>query len=139
MEQRDIIKDQIEQLGKVLGKILTKFMGLPIVENTNEVIEMTNQELQTELDLDINQLIQLESPELERYVQSLKLTDKHLDQLSNYLFKVGIYNKKDDENNGDSQKYFKSAKNLLELANEKSNTITFDRINLKGKIKNELQ
>lgn len=28
MEQRDLIKDQIEQLGRVLGKILVDFLGL---------------------------------------------------------------------------------------------------------------
>jgi len=138
MEQRDIIKDEIEQLGRVLGKILADFIGLRTKGNVSEAIEITNQRLQTELDLDIDKLMRLESHELEEYVESLKLTDKYLDQLSTYLFEIGIY-KKTDENKKDSLKYFKSAKKLLELVDEKSKTITFDRINLKAKIEKELQ
>ena len=137
MEQRDVIKDQIEQLGRVLGKIIANFMGLKTQGNTNEAIQITNKELQSELDLDIDKLIQLELRDITEYIELKRLTDIHLEQLSNYLIEIGMY-KKTCYDSESSVKYFMAAKRLLELADKKSSTITFDRISLRRKIENEL-
>ena len=137
MQQRDIIKDEIEQLGRVLGKIFANFVGLKTQANINEVIQETNKKLETELDLDVKKILSLEIHELEKYIDLLKLTSRHLDQLSNYFFELGVLKKK-DESNEEAGNYFKTAMRLLELAGEKSSTITFDRMSLKGKIENEL-
>ena len=45
MEQRDLIKDQIEQLGKVLAKIIADFLEFKSSGNVNQGIEISNESL----------------------------------------------------------------------------------------------
>ncbi len=90
MQQRDIIKDEIEQMGRALGKVLAEFFALKNKGATSLAIEVTNRDLQSEIDLDINKLAQLNAEEMEAYVNSKILTDHHLDQLANYVFELGI-------------------------------------------------
>ena len=85
MEQRDLLKDQIEQLGKVLAKILSDFLGLKSNGNVTQGIEISNESLQSELDIDIEKIIALNKTELEEYVRNRKLTESHLELLSEYL------------------------------------------------------
>ena len=56
MEQRDLLKDQIEQLGKVLAKILPDFLGLKSEGQISQGIEITNHRLRSELDIEIEEL-----------------------------------------------------------------------------------
>ncbi|MGK0314471.1 MAG: hypothetical protein ACI86M_000685, partial [Saprospiraceae bacterium] len=96
MQQRDIIKDEIEQLGRALGKLINNFFGLKTVGNVTEAIQITNTELISELDIDIEKMVQFEANELEEYIDSNNLTDIHLDQLASYLFEIGLYEKSED-------------------------------------------
>ncbi len=136
MQQRDIIKDQIEQLGRVLGKLIANFFSLKTEGNVIEAIQVTNAELQSGLDIDIDELVRLEPKELQEYIESKHLVDLHLDQLSSYLFEIGIHEKSID---GDSHKWFMGAKRLLDIVSEKSDTITFARIDLLKNIEHELK
>lgn len=136
MQQRDIIKDEIEQLGRALGKITANFLGLKTEENVTEAIQITNTELLSELDIDIEKLIKLEANELEDYIDSNNLTEIHLDQLASYLFEIGMHEKSEDNAH---KKWFEAAMRLLEIVSEKSDTITFARIDLIGKIEKELE
>ncbi|MGK0317815.1 MAG: hypothetical protein ACI86M_004061, partial [Saprospiraceae bacterium] len=81
-------------------------------------------------------MVQFEANELEEYIDSNNLTDIHLDQLASYLFEIGLYEKSED---GDHKKWFDGAMRLLEVVGEKSDTITFDRIDLIGKIEKEME
>ena len=135
MQQRDIIKEEIEQLGRALGKLIANFLGLKTQGNVTESIQITNTELQSELDIDIDELVLLESKELEEFIESKCLVDLHLDQLSSYLFEIGLHEKSVD---GDSNKWFRSAKRLLDIVREKSDTITFARIDLLERLEREL-
>lgn len=134
MEQRDLLKDQIEQLGSVLGKLIARFFELKTLGDVSEAIQTTNKELLGELDLDIGKLVQMEAQELAQYFELNNMNDNHLDQLSCYLFEVGLHAKAHNEN---SLKWFKTVLLLLELADKNSNTITFDRLKLKKKIEHE--
>jgi len=133
MEQRDIIKDQIEQLGRVLGKLIANFFALKAEGNVDLAIETTNQQLKSELDLDTAVLANFNAQELEEYVKSKKLTDRHLDKLASYFFEIGNANESEDR-----VKWFVAAKELLNLADSHSDTLTFGRINLKNRIEDEL-
>lgn len=137
MEQRDLLKDQIEQLGKVLTKILSSFLGLKSSSSLARRVEISNQRLQSELDIDIEKLITLNKTELAENVKNRRLTEGHLETLSEYLKEVGIA--KTEINKNEAQLCLKKAIELLDVADEISKTMSFDRINKKSKLKNVLQ
>ena len=56
MEQRDFLQKQIDQLGRVLGKLLADLIGLQNQGEVSEGIEITSQKLKDELDLDLESL-----------------------------------------------------------------------------------
>ena len=137
MQQRDFLKDQIDQLSRVLGKILAEFLGLKTSGDVDNAIAVTNEQLHTELNLDIERLTQLSAEALAEYVASQYFTAEHLDQLSRYCFEIGAARKAEDDLT--YLKYFVTAMRLLALAEQTLSTITFDRIDLKGRIERELE
>lgn len=136
MEQRDLLKDQIEQLGIVLAKILADFIGLKSNNNVALEIEILNERLQSDLGIDIEKLITLKKTELAEYVKNLNLTETHLDTLSEYLKEVGIA--KNEINKNEGQLYLEKALELLDITDDTSKTFSFDRMNKKSEIKNLL-
>lgn len=56
MEQRDYIKRQIEQIGILLGRMLSTLLGLRSGGDTGSAIQQICGELKDELDLDIDML-----------------------------------------------------------------------------------
>lgn len=137
MEQRDIIMDQIEQLGKVIAKIMSDFLGLKSKGNFALGIEISNERFQDQLDINIEELITLNKSELKEYFKNKKLTWTHLEVLSEYLTEIGIEKLKGDKTT--AIKYLKKAIDLLDTADEISKTISFGRINKKSNIENLLQ
>ncbi|MCG8576837.1 MAG: hypothetical protein MI810_18295 [Flavobacteriales bacterium] len=133
MEQRDLIKDQIEQLGKVLAKMLSDFLGLKSEGKLSEGIESTNYRLQTELDIDIHQLLNFTKEELKNFFANRQHTPEHLETLSDYLKEAGIAELELNEG-GKSKMYFQKAIELLEIANENSQTMSFERMTKQAEI-----
>ncbi len=133
MEQRDILLEQIEQVGRVLGKILAAFLDLKAKGDITLAIQTTNQQLKSELDIDISELINFTEKELENYTEEKQLTDNHLDELAKYLYELGEI-KQANSNPQDAKKYFETAKKLLETAGKISKTYTFERATFKQKI-----
>ena len=136
MEQRDLLKDQIEQLGKVLAKILSDFLGLKSTGNVTQGIEISNERFQSELDIDIEKLVTFNKSELKEYLEAHKLTASHLETLSEYLKEIGKV--QIEKNSDDAKIKLNKASELLDIADEISKTMSFDRINKKNEIKNLL-
>ena len=137
MEQRDLLKDQIEQLGKVLANILSDLLGLKSKGQTSQGIEITNQRLQSELDIEIEKITTLTKKELKDYLKNRHLKAEHLEILSECLKEIG---KGEIEKNKQATKVkLEKAIELLDIADEISKTMSFDRINKKNEIKNVLQ
>ena len=59
MQQEDFIKRQIDQLGRVLAKILSDLSGLKTQGSLSERIEVVDQTLKNSLDLGIEDLISI--------------------------------------------------------------------------------
>ncbi len=135
MEQRDLLKDQIEQLGRALGKILSDFLGFKSKGNVEQGLEISNERLQSELDIDIEKLISLDESDLIEYIFTRDLTETHLEILSEYLFEIG----KTQASKSDFELYLMKAIKLLDIADKTSRTLSFERINKKSKINNVLQ
>ncbi len=132
MQQRDIIKDQIEQLGKVLGKLTALILGFDggdILEGINQVVE----EFDTELNLDLKKLIGLEQ---EEFKQSLKDKfqnfEEPLSQLGNLLFEIGNHC---GPEGALRQQYLQKALWTFEYINTVSATFSMERMGKIGELK----
>ncbi|MCB0637843.1 MAG: hypothetical protein KDC54_14545 [Lewinella sp.] len=137
MEQRDLLKDQIEQMGKVLRKILAGFLGLKSEGRTSEGIEVTNQRLQNELDLDIEKMATRTPEELRADVVKRQLTAGHLEDISAYLVELGMEVLKADQEK--AKVWFGKAIELLDISDEITQTMSFDRFSRRNAIKDLLQ
>lgn len=128
MQKRDLLQEQIEQLGRVLGKVIADFLGSNPNGDVNDSIEISQQTLKDELDLDVNRILELEKSDVLDYVKERNLTDGHLEQLSAYFVAVG------KTNSADTNKYYTKAIELLEIADQITATISFERIQKRQEI-----
>lgn len=129
MEQRDLLKDQIEQLGKVLAQVLSNFLGLKSDGKASLGIEQSNHQLKDKLDLDIKELLTLSNEVLKDYLVQRHFNAEHLESLAEYLKQIAINESPANSN------YLSKAIELLDIADEISNSISFDRINQKNVLK----
>ncbi len=127
MEYRDLLKDEIERLGKVLAKVIADFFDRKFEGKSEIAIETAKQQLKTELDIDIDLILQYSENELEKYFSDRKISASHTEKLSD-LF-VGF----------ETPEHLKKAILLLDLADKLSKTISFERINKKLSIENNIK
>ena len=128
--------DQIEQAGRALGKIFADFMGLKSGGNITNEIAITNQRLQSQLDINIEHLLSLKRRDATEYLQDRVGTDEHVETLSDYLKDIGLFKKK--TNDSEFQLYLSKALELLEIADDISRTMSFDRNRKKTEIRDLL-
>jgi len=89
MEQRDYLKRQIDQLGKVLGEIITELLGLKSGNASIQGIEDVSQILKDEIDLDLELLLSIEVDELIDFLITDKgFNDENLDKLADVFFMI---------------------------------------------------
>ena len=137
METRDLVKDQIEQLGRVLGKIIADFLGLKSNGDVTQGIEISKNQFKNELDIDVDKIIDLSKNELKKYLLDHKLTGEHVELIAYYLINITESNILTGKQ--ETKKYLEKVLDLYDIADELSQTISFDRINKKSKIENVLQ
>jgi hypothetical protein len=130
MERRDIIQDEIEQLGRVLGTILATFLGMKSQGKVQEGMEAAEQQLQSHLDLDVPKMLQLEGRDLIDYLQGLRFTADHLEDLSAYLLESA----RDQLADCDPEAVLRvqKAMELLDIADELSKTASLERMGKKS-------
>ncbi len=128
MEQEDYIKRQIEQLGKVLGKLLADLIRLKTSGRMSDGIEEADQALKTELDLDITSLTLIPA---EAFLSSLlavrKFNDKHFEQLADILFLIAeeLYTSHSDSLR--MKKLYERSLIIYEVLDKTSSTYSFER------------
>lgn len=123
MEQRDLLKEQIEQLGRAIGKVITGFLGLKADGNVMKGFEITNQQFKSELGLDIEKILSLNKRDLSDYLLSKNIGETGIIQLAEYVEMIGEHR----TDNSDKAGAFNSAINLYEIANAKSDTFDMNR------------
>ncbi len=137
MEQRDFLKDQIEQMGKVLARVLADFFHMKNDNNASEGVEIANQHLREKIDIDIVKLTGLNKGELVDYCMNRNLTADHLEFLAEYLKEAGLAESSSDKQG--AKKYWLTAIELLEIGNEISRVISFEGLNRKIEIEGLLK
>jgi hypothetical protein len=86
MEQEDYLKKQIDQLGRVLGKILSDLLGYMSRGEAAQGIEAVRRDLKTGLGLDVDELLSLPAGQfLETLRTEKKLNSAALEKLSEIL------------------------------------------------------
>lgn len=125
MQQRDLIMAQIEQLGKVLQKILAKFIGAKPIISIEENINKTHESLKSELGIDIDLVFRIKGEELSRYFGLKRLAPQHIELLGDYLNKVAESIQNDKEK---SISYYKKSLELYDVVNIISSEYSLDRL-----------
>jgi hypothetical protein len=134
MEQEDYLKRQIDQLSRILGKILSGMIGLKNQGQISESIEMTNQTLKKELELDIQELIDIKTDNFIKTLKSEKdFTDESLDKLAEILLVIA-----DSRQDGDRKKVYLKCLTIYEYLEKVENTYSIDRQMKIAQIKNML-
>lgn len=125
MQQRDLLKEQIEELSKVLAQILANFLGLASSSTINQAILISNKSLTDKAGIDIETLIYYNKTRLKTELSQLNFTDTHFELLADYLTTVG----KSSSNKTLANQYFQTALALLDITDELSATMSFERMN----------
>ncbi len=133
MEQQDYLKKQIDQLGQVLAKILSDLLGLKNKGQINNGIELTNQTLKTEIDFDIQELLDIPTDD---FVNTLKkqrnLTNDNLAKLVEILLLIA------DNGQTDNKKLYEKCLTIYEYLEKAENIYSLDRQWKIERIKNVL-
>ena len=133
MQKRDLFKDEIERLGKALANLLSEIVQLKSGENNIAQINNYNKRLQQQLNISVDELISLTKPELLSYPKNKNFNANHIDSLAKILVEqshILIHNKELLQ----AKSRLNKAIELLEITDEISNTLSFERIALKNNI-----
>ena len=128
MVKRDLILDQIEQMGAFLRKLLAKFSNSNSLDEGTNASDSVINELNVEIGFDLKLFLTLPEEDARKYLSNYKFTEDHLEALSILLIKMSpeASNKK---------QYLSKALLILDFSDGISNTFSFDRNNTKNKIK----
>lgn len=137
MTQRDIIKDQIEQLGRVLGKITAELLDLDNRGDLNDGIELATQQLQNEADIDLNKLVLMSEEELKSFFANKNFESVTMDRLADLLVQLGKRNLQLHPT--EVEKYFQTALRIYNLADEHSGTFCFAKAEKVRKVEGLIQ
>ncbi|MCF8407443.1 MAG: hypothetical protein K9G36_00610 [Crocinitomicaceae bacterium] len=131
MNQDDYFLKQIDLLGKILGKILANLLNLKSQGEVKELMEITSQSLRSELDLDLNELINISNTELVNFLQEVKIyTNEHLEKIAEIFYELGFVIDNEFKNN-----VLEKSLTLFEYLNHTSLTYSHDRITKMEKIR----
>ena len=125
LEQRDLIKDQIEQMGKAIANVIANFLGLKSQGSISQAVEVSNKALKTQVDIDIDELTTLSGQKLKDYLSIKKLTPDHIEKLADYLIEIGKYQQ--TMNLGKAINSLKSVLELLSIVNKGSSIYSLER------------
>lgn len=134
MKQDDYFLNQIDILGRVLGKILADILHLKKQGQVMDGIETTCQVLKSELDFNLSELIVIPNEKLiEILLSNNKVKLEHLEKLAEIIYELGFGLK--EKNNFEMNQYLEKSYLLFEHVNKHSNVYSIERMNKMEMIK----
>ena len=125
MHQRDLLKEQIEQLGRVLAKVLADFIGWKNQGDVSIAIQQVQQVVQEELDIDLSELVQFDEDAFLDWIKGRgHLQEKALEHLGYLCFEIG---KSRHSATGPKKPYLEKALLLLQYVQTNSTTYCLER------------
>lgn len=128
MQHRDLFQQQIEQLGRVLGQLIAQVLGTAHPSGLQEATEEVQSTLQQEFNFDLAKFILLNDEELESYLSERNIPVESYDDLARLLGEIGL---RLETNHKDKGHFLTKAVALLDLAEKKTQTVSFERIGLR--------
>ena len=139
MEQEDYIKRQIDQLGYVLGKILSDLLGLKTQGRLNDGMGMVSPIFKKELDMNLEELISIPA---DVFIQTLtgnnKLNNDSLNCLAEILFFLSENPDKSQQNDDIVMELKRKALVIYEYVDETSSTYSYDQHLIMKQIRNTI-
>ena len=123
MEKRDLIQAEIEKLGFFLQRLLANFLNCNSVGNSVEAVDLVTNKFKNEFDFDLPLFLSFSNDEMKKYLSNFKFNEQHLEKLADLLAEMNT-----------SKIYLKRAIELLDWADELSNSFSFERNGKKIKI-----
>ena len=123
MEKRDLIQAEIEKLGFFLQRLLANFLNGNSAGNSIEAVDLVTNELKNELDFDLPLFVSLSNDEMKKYLSNFKFNEQYLEKLADLLAEMNS-----------SKAYLTRAIEVLDWADELSNSFSFERNRKKIKI-----
>ena len=123
MEKRDLIQAEIEKLGFFLQRLLANFLNGNSAVNSIQASDLITNEFKSELDFDLPLFLSLSNDEMKKYLSNFKFNEQNLEKLADLLAEMNS-----------SKAYLIRSFELLDLADELSNSFSFERNGKKIKI-----
>jgi len=140
LEQEDFLKRQIDQLGRVLGKILADLSGLKVRGHMNEGIEAASQVLKTELGFNTGDLALIPADGfLQTLLETGKFSDSNFEQLAELMFLIAEELHSRNTDVGKMNNLYERSLIIYEILDQVSPTYSIERHNKIGKIKQMLK
>jgi len=124
MVRQDYLLKQIEELGRVLGQILAKMLGLKNNALAGRQIEEACQTLLNEAELDIERLLEVPPDQFVQVLQENKaMNDANLDSFAAILFHFA----ENTENEDKATLFYERSLLIYGYLEHSSNLYSFDR------------
>lgn len=137
MQQRDILKDQIEQLGQVLGKAVSILLGLKNDGNVNSGIQLIDEVLREDVGFDISSIGEMDNASFKAFLNDHPFNTHSLETLGDLLVDVG--ESISDEQEVRSRRYFGHAVTAYEMADHKSDEYSMTRAAKQKDLRNRIK
>jgi hypothetical protein len=139
LQQEDFIKRQIDQLGRVLGKILNALLGFKARGQISEGIEVADHSLKKELGLNTDDLISIPTKSfITTLLEVRRFNDNNFDELAEILFLIAEELNVNNTETEKMKKLYERSLIIYELLDKTSSTYSFDRHSKIEKIKKVL-
>lgn len=132
-----MLKDEIEQVLKVMAKVLSDIAGIDSFGQYSVTIEASVRKLKMELDIDLELLLSLSFEELSDYIEISNLSENIIINLSEIFNEMGkaIVNYNSDK----AKLYYNKSYELLNVLDNKSKMYSIDRKNKISELNNKIE
>lgn len=133
--RRDYFQNQMDQMARVLGKLLADLLGLKSEGKILEANELTLEVFSKDIGFDFEEIKNTPSEILLDFlIEKKQFSDEHIQHVANILFELGMEKEKRD----DKLMLYNRAYVLYEYLNNVGTTFSFDFLLKMNRIKEEL-
>ncbi len=121
--RQDYLKKQIDQLGKVVAKLVADLMGLKSDFRITEAEELVNTVFEKELGFNFDEIVEQSNENLISFLNTdKKFSQETMEDIANIIFELGMV----IEDKNKQANYFQKAILLFEHLNTERKTFSFD-------------
>ncbi|MGN8226137.1 hypothetical protein [Gracilimonas sp. BCB1] len=128
LNQNDYIMRQIHQLTQVLTRVISTLVGLKTQEKADQAIEISNKVLNEQLDLNISELLDMDSEEMLRVLEEHPgMNHENLERVADLFFELASVLSEEEEPNTNLSRLWKRALLVYEYIESEGNVYSIDR------------